>query len=188
MAWKWTWLPLPPHQLSALSSSRKHSPPPLPLLARSFPQQPQLGAQQGASARVGPGARGQNGPRDRGRAGGLALVGWSVTAKDGPTPAQPQTRPAAVGSVRAASTRKSCRRAASPSSLYTKSLTWADRSCQNPVADELCKGRDSSSLILFHPIFVDKLPLKLHESFLEERDKFGMMIFHNVCTLKDYLK
>lgn len=53
-------------------------------------------------------------------------MGWSVTAKDGPTPAQPQTRPAAVGSVRAASTRRSCRRAASPSSLYTKSLTWAD--------------------------------------------------------------
>lgn len=39
----------------------------------------------------------------------------------------------------------------------------------------------------FHIIFVDKLSLKLNEPFLEEK-KFGMMICHNMCTMKDYLK
>lgn len=49
-------------------------------------------------------------------------------------------------------------------------------------------GRTEIHVNHFHIIFVDKLSLKLNEPFLEEKEKFGMMIFCNMCTMKDYLK
>lgn len=49
-------------------------------------------------------------------------------------------------------------------------------------------GRNEIHSSHFHIIFVDKLSLKLNEPFLEEKEKFGMMIFHNMCTVKDFLK